>query len=138
MTFIRRMPVRFDHVDFARIVYFPRFFEYCHEVFEDFFAAEVGLPYARMLNERGVGFPSVHAEADFKSPLRFGDTVRVELETVKVGETSLTCRYRLFEDAQNRLAATITLVTVTMRLDSARPESIPEDVRTAFERHSSP
>ena len=34
----------------------------------------------------------LNAQADFKAPLRFGDTCRVELSTVKVGKRSLTNR----------------------------------------------
>jgi 4-hydroxybenzoyl-CoA thioesterase len=94
MPFVRELTVRFPDVDFARVVYYPRFFDYSHQVFEDFFALEVGVPYARMLQDRKVGFPSVHASADFKSPLRFGDRVQIEMFTDAIGDTSITSRYR--------------------------------------------
>ena len=80
MAFTKKIPVRFDHVDFARVVYFPNLFGYCHQVLEDFLDAAVGIPYAQMLQQRKIGFPSVHAEANFKHPLRFGDVARISME----------------------------------------------------------
>lgn len=133
MAFEKRFTVRFPDVDFARVVYYPRFFDFCHQVFEDFFAAEVGLSYARMLTERQVGFPSVHAEADFQAPLRFGDEVRVVLQATRVSTRSVTCRYRFFLGEQ--LAATCTVVVAPIAMDSFTGAALPDDVRAAFVRH---
>jgi 4-hydroxybenzoyl-CoA thioesterase len=135
MAFLHRIPVRFDDVDFARIVYFPRLFGYAHQTFEAFFAEEVGVPYARMLQDRKVGYPTVHAEADFKQPLRFGDICRVSQETVKVGNRSITSRYQLFRDESDVLCAELQVVTVTIGMDDFGPQELPEDVRQAFLRH---
>jgi 4-hydroxybenzoyl-CoA thioesterase len=135
LGFTRQVPVRFDDVDYARIVYFPKLFGYCHEVFEDFFAAEVGVPYATLIGKERIGFPSVHAEADFKSPLRFGQTCSVELVTEKVGNTSLTCRYTLTEKESGLTAVTAKIITVCTHLDEHRAIQVPAHVRAAFERH---
>lgn len=132
MAFVRELPVRFPDVDFARVVYYPRFFGYCHQVFEDFFAAEVGVPYARMLQERKVGYPTVHASADFKSPLRFGDVVRIELTTDSVGEKSITSRYRL--GCKGTACAELKIVTAPVDLERFTGLKVPDDVRAAFER----
>jgi 4-hydroxybenzoyl-CoA thioesterase len=132
VPFVRELPVRFPDVDFARVVYYPRFFDYCHQVFEDFFAAEVGVPYARMLQQRKVGYPSVHASADFRAPLRFGDVVRIELATESVGEKSITSRYRLFR--QDVACAELKIVCVCIDMDTFQGVKVPDDVRAAFER----
>jgi len=132
MPFVRELPVRFPDVDFARVVYYPRFFDYCHQVFEDFFAAEVGVPYARMLQERKVGYPSVHCSADFKYPLRFGDRVRIELSTDAVGEKSITSRYRL--STGGKACAELKIVTAPVDMDTFKGLKVPDDVRAAFER----
>jgi 4-hydroxybenzoyl-CoA thioesterase len=136
MAYVQRIPVRFDHVDFARIVFFPRFFSFCHQTFEDFFGAEVGTPYAVMVGDRKVGYPAVHAEADFKAPLRFGDVCRVELETLKLGTSSITSRYRLFLGDSAQLCAEAKIVTVAMAMDDFSTTPLPDDVRAAFARHA--
>lgn len=136
MAYEQRLTVRFDDVDFARLVYFPRLFGYCHWVFEDFFAREVGVPYARMLEQRRVGYPAVHAAADFKHPLRFGDEVNVVMDTVKLGARSLTNRYRLYvEESGRTLCAQIELVTAAISMDTYQSVALPEDVRAAFQKH---
>jgi 4-hydroxybenzoyl-CoA thioesterase len=132
VPFVRELPVRFPDVDFARVVYYPRFFDYTHQVFEDFFAMELGVPYARMLQERKIGFPSVHCEADFKSPLRFGDVVRIELSTDAVGERSITSRYRF--SVRGTPCAELKVVTATIDLERFTGVKVPDDVRAAFER----
>lgn len=128
--------VRFDEVDFARIVYYPRLFGYCHQAFEDFFRDEVGVSYPDMLQQRGVGYPTVHAESDFKSPLRFGDPVRLVMETVKLGARSITSRYRLFHQTRNELCSEIQVVTVAISMATVTSVDIPDDVRQAFARHT--
>jgi 4-hydroxybenzoyl-CoA thioesterase len=135
MSYVQRVPVRFDDVDYAQIVYFPRLFGYCHWVFEDFFGHEVGVSYAKLLTERRLGFPTVHSEADFKSPLRFGDVARVQMDAVKLGERSVTQRYRLYLGEGKRLCAEIQLVHVATDLDSFKSQVIPEDLRMAFMNH---
>lgn len=135
MAYERRRVVRFDHVDFARLVYFPRLFGYCHEVFEDFFRDEVGVPYPLMLQERRVGFPVVSTSADFQLPLRFGDPVRIVMETLKIGKRSLTNRYQLFHDEREELCSEIRLVTASISMERVVSVDLPDDVRQAFSRH---
>jgi 4-hydroxybenzoyl-CoA thioesterase len=132
MPFVRELTVRFPEVDFARVVYYPRFFDYTHQVFEDFFALEVGVPYARMLQDRKLGFPSVHASADFVKPLRFGDLVRIEMSTDAVGDRSITSRYRF--SVAGRACAELKVVTAVIELDTFTGTRVPDDVRAAFER----
>ena len=133
--YTERLNVRFDDVDYAQIVYFPRLFGYCHWVFEDFFGKEVGLTYAELLTKRRVGFPTVHSEADFKAPLRFGDTARIQMDAVKLGERSVTMRYRLYLGESRRLCAEVQLVHVATDLDGFKSLPIPEDLRMAFLNH---
>lgn len=135
MSFQKILRVRFEDVDYAQVVYFPNLFGYCHNVFEDFFEAEVKTPYAKMLRERRVAFPTVHTEADFQAPLHFGDDIRIEMTTLKVGRKSLTSRYRLYSERTSALLAEVSVVTVAITLDNFESTDLPADVRAAFERH---
>ncbi len=135
MAFTKKITVRFDDVDFARVVYFPNLFGYCHQVFEDFFSEAMGVSYAVMLQQRKVGYPSVHAAADFKHPLRFGDVVRISMETVKLSSKSITNRYQLFLNDSATLCAEIEIITVPIDMDTFKAKAVPEDVRMAFLNH---
>jgi len=149
MAFETSLYIRFHHVDFARVVYFPKFFDYCHQVFEDFVQAEFGQSYLRLMEEERVGFPIVHAEADFKKPLRFGETVRVVLEVLSVGHASMRCRYTFFHPGEKAaeagaagskapakaVAAVVTLVGACVGMRGFEPTPLPERWRLMLSRH---
>jgi YbgC/YbaW family acyl-CoA thioester hydrolase len=135
MAYVQRLPVRFEHVDYARIVFYPRLFSYCHWVFEDFFRQEAGIAYAEMLSQRKVGFPVVSAKADFQSPLRFGDTCRVVMETVKIGRRSLTTRYRLYLGETQQQCAVVEVVAACIDMTSFKAIDVPEFVRHPLMKH---
>jgi 4-hydroxybenzoyl-CoA thioesterase len=135
VAFSRDIAVRFPDVDFARVVYYPRFFDFAHQVMEDFFAAEVGVSYAVMLRDRKVGFPTVHCEADFKAPLRFGDVARLELGCDRASERSVALRYRVTRVEGLVHCATLQVVTVPVAMDTFTAVAVPADVRAAFARH---
>jgi 4-hydroxybenzoyl-CoA thioesterase len=136
MAFTHRFSVRFEDVDYARVVYYPRLFGYCHNAFEEFFAQEGGVTYAELLTRRGVGFPTVHCEADFKAPLRFGDSVRVVMEAVGVSQRSITCRYRFYVNDRPELCAELKVVTAAIDMQTFRPTELPEELKALFGRHA--
>jgi 4-hydroxybenzoyl-CoA thioesterase len=129
------IPVRFGDCDPAGIVYFPRFFNFFHGCFEDFFRDCAGITYHQVIHGERVGFPVVHLEADFKVPLRQGDMTEVELAVKKLGHTSITCRYRVYNRATGHLCGESTITVVVVHLDTLQPLPIPEKYRQAFASH---
>lgn len=138
MAYVQRVKVRFEDVDFARIVYYPRLFGYCHSVFEDFFAAEAGMTYADVLQKRGVGFPVVSAKADFKWPLRFGDTCRISMEPIRLGRRSLACRYLMYLGESDRLCAEVEVTSAVVSMEDLTPVDLPADLRAVLEKYRGP
>jgi 4-hydroxybenzoyl-CoA thioesterase len=97
VSFTYATPVRFADVDHAGIIYFPRFFHLFHLAFEELWRARLGpRAYVDLLDRDRIGFPAVHAECDFRSPLRFGDTAEIELSVARLGRTSITFHYQVF------------------------------------------
>lgn len=133
MPFRTRIAVRFGDVDHAGIVYYPQFFIYFHEAFEDFFE-DNGHSYPELLNVRRIGFPTVHIESDYQLPLRYGDALDIELSVPKVGDKSAVFRYLGFrhQDGQHACEAKITCACVNMATFKA--VSIPDDLRELFAR----
>lgn len=131
--------IGWGHCDPAGIVYFPRFFELFHQAMESWFGERLGLPYDQVITTRKIGFPSVHTEADFKKPTRFGETVAIELRLAAVGRSSLTLTYRVLgPGGAADLRATGGTVVALMDLDPASPGfrgklPIPDDLRARFE-----
>jgi 4-hydroxybenzoyl-CoA thioesterase len=134
MPFSTRIDVRFGDCDPAGLVYYPVLLHYCHAAMEEFFAARCGLPYARLVSERRLGFPTVNVRAEFFAPLVYGDEASVEVWVSRVGESSATFEYRLRRATDGHLCASATLIQVAMNLDERRAVPVAEDLRRAFER----
>lgn len=135
MTYRTSMPIRFGDEDHARIVYFPRFLHFFHCAFEDFFAAG-GIPYRESLETDQTGWPAVHLDVDFQSPLRFGDTFEVDVWVEELGTKSATFAYRGRTEGRDVATATITVACIDMGTFRAQP--IPDKYRTLFEAHREP
>lgn len=123
--------VRFGHVDPAGIAYFPRIFDYVHDVFEEVWEMHVGQRYYHLLLERNVGFPLVHSDVDFKKPLQFGDRPVVSVTCHHLGRTSLGLRYRFL--LGDTLHVEARMVTVCTHTDTMEPFPIPDEFRARFE-----
>jgi 4-hydroxybenzoyl-CoA thioesterase len=138
VTFRCELPVRFADVDHAGIVYFPRFFHYVHVAFEELWRARLGAAaYRDLLDRDRIGFPAVHAECDFRSPLAFGDTAEIELSigSPPVGK-SLDVRYRVWRaataTAPRMLAAEGRVVHAVVDLSRFVAIPMPERVAALF------
>jgi 4-hydroxybenzoyl-CoA thioesterase len=128
--FVFSTPVRFSDVDHAGIVYYPRFFHFFHLAFEELWRARLGArAYVELIDGERVGFPAVHAECDFKGPLRFGDDAEIELAVARLGEKSVTFRYRVHRASDHALAAEGKVVCAVTDLANMVAIPIPARVR---------
>jgi len=123
--------VRFGHVDPAGIAYFPRIFDYVHDVFEEVWEEHVGTRYYHLLLEQKIGFPLVHSEVDFKKPLCFGDRMVVSVTCFKLGESSLGLRYRFMMADVVHVEA--RMITACVRTEGMHSIPIPLEFRKRFE-----
>jgi YbgC/YbaW family acyl-CoA thioester hydrolase len=101
-SFAEQHSIRFQDVDAAGIIFYPRLFEHCHDVLVSFFAAH-GSPLDQVLREGNWIAPIRHAEADYFRPLRFGDRVEVAIVRARLQATEVTLGFRLArlsEDAE--------------------------------------
>ena len=130
-----RIKVRFGDIDHAGIVYYPRIINYFHVAFEEFFSDRVGLPYHELLDIRKLGFPSVKVDVDFRKTMAFGDVARVEIQTVRMGDSSVTMRYRIRREGAQEVCVEALITTVCVDMDTFRPARIPDDLRTVFNYH---
>jgi 4-hydroxybenzoyl-CoA thioesterase len=127
--------IRFNDVDGAGIVYYPRFFHLCHNAFEEFFTAVAPYSYPTLINQHRRGFPTVHVEGDFKRPLRYGDVAVVELGVMQVGTRSARFRYRMRRQGEVDVAFEAHVVTAFMDLDSGKAVVLDDDIKAALNKH---
>lgn len=93
-AFIERRAIRFQDIDAAGIIFYPRVLEMFHDAYGSLLAL-AGCPLAEVVKAGKWIAPVRHAEADYFKPLRFGDEVDVEICRAHVTETEATLGYRV-------------------------------------------
>ena len=127
------LPVRFGHVDYAGIMFYPRFFDNFHTAMEDMFGDRLGTPYMTLLKERRIGFPTVHLETDFRKPFEFGDPMRLVVDVTKIGRSSTTLRYRGYNGDEAEPSVECHGTVVAIDLDTFETLEFPPDIRKVLE-----
>lgn len=120
MSYIYRRKIAFHETDAAGMVYFANFFNLAAEA-ETHALDALGL----LGKSREYFYPRVHAEADYKHPLRFNDLVEVEASIARIGNSSVCWVYQICHNGE--LCATVRAVTVrTTRDHVPSPLSVAE------------
>jgi YbgC/YbaW family acyl-CoA thioester hydrolase len=122
--------VAFQDVDAAGIVFFVRFFEYCHDALFAFLGSR-GISMPEILASGRWGAPLAHVEADYTMPLRFGDRFTVGITNVTIGGSSMRVDYRV-TSARDKSVCSAHMVHVFIDRTSMRPCPAPQSVRDAL------
>ncbi len=129
VPFVSHHTVRFSECDPARIVYFSRFFEYAHIAYEKMLEAGE-FPLATVFSGQWA-MPLVRSEADFSTPSRLGDTLRLDLSVDKIGNRSVRYAVALHgEDGELRARVLLTHAMVDQATGKTCP--IPEELLEAL------
>lgn len=131
-VFSRDVRIRFSHSDPAGIVYYPNYFDMFNSVIEDWFA-DLGFDYPTQIGEFRRGFPTVHAECDFLTPCRMGETLTLSLVIEDLGRSSIKLALHGHIGGTARLRAALVLVIIS--LDTGKSIPIPADLRRRFEAY---
>lgn len=133
-AFALELPIRFQDVDAAGIIFYPRVLELCHDVYVEFLAS-VGYPLPEMLKGPFI-IPIRHAEADYLRPLRFGDRVEVAIIAAQTGPrlppTEVTLGYHISNIENDEPAAVAQTVHTFVDRRSLERVPIPEGLERAF------
>src|SRR5437764_6716345 len=86
-------PVEFSDTDMAGIMHFSNFFRFM-ETAEHGFYRSLGFSVVMREGDPRLGWPRVHAECDYKKPLRFEDQVEIHLLVSQKRSKSITFLFR--------------------------------------------
>lgn len=112
-VFRHRRRVEFSETDMVGIVHFSNFFRYA-EAAETAMYRELGIS----VTQGDITFPRVHAEFDFRKPLRFEEEFDVVVEVEEVRSRSLAYAFRV-ENLSGEACARGKLVVACVRKDPA-------------------
>ena len=130
--FRTRIPVRFEHVDLAGIVFYPRYFEMINQAVEAFFTEALRCDFRRLHIDLRLGIPTTHFDVHFDAASRIGDMLDFEITLPQLGKTSFTIDHGVACAGESRLRVRQRLVCVT--LDGIKPVRIPDDIRGHMSR----
>ncbi len=120
--FIVHRRVEFADTDLSGIAHFSRYFIFM-ETAEHAFRQALGFEVHTEVEGVAIGWPRVHAECDYKSPLRFGDEVAIAVAVSRRGRSSLTFSFEL--SVEERLVARGELASVCCRVGGESLELVP-------------
>lgn len=125
MTHRFPLTVRWGDLDPAGIVYYPRYLHFCHVGMEELFRHVVGVDYPTFLAEHRIGLPAVKTEVEHRRPIRYGDPVELEVEAVRVGDSSVEWRDRFWHPGETRPSTEARIVTVCVDMESFTKRPVP-------------
>ena len=129
--------VEFIETDMAGIVHYSNFFRYM-EFAETAFIRSLGFSLWTQVDPP-IGWPRVHVECDFKSPLRFEDEVEIHLLVAGIKARSLSYAFRLRKlnanppiEVGRGLATVVCVKHVNGKLAATTlPKSITDKIKVA-------
>ena len=133
MPFELDLPIHYASIDYARIVYYPQFVHFCHVTKEEMFPEVVGRTYADLLQEDGLGYPTVKSEAEFLAPVAYGERLTMTMAVERIGTSSVDFRYEGRRQSDGVLAFRVRNTEVCIDMEAWKPHPIPDSHRTAFE-----
>lgn len=121
--------IYYEDTDCGGVVYYANYLKYFERA-RTHYLEERGVSVAALLKE-GTQFMVVHAELDYRSPARYGDTLVIETKLAETGKASLTFAHVIREQTSHRiiLEGSAKLVSVNLegrvkRLDPAFVEAM--------------
>ncbi|MGE5152913.1 MAG: acyl-CoA thioesterase [Bdellovibrio bacteriovorus] len=132
-AFEHAFEIRLHDTDAAGVLFFGHLFRHAHDAYEALMAA-AGLPLQDLIRA-GISLPIVHAEADFRTPMRQGDHIRVEVRVAEIRHRSFSLDYR-FIHAHGDSCARARTVHVLTGPDPAA--ALPDALREALSRWQGP
>lgn len=133
-----RRRVQFSETDLAGIVHFANFFRYMEEA-EHAFYRSLGFSVHGMVGHEDddpVGWPRVHASADFRQPLKFEDEFDVGVLVAAVGAKTIDYQFGFLGEGDEVLATgkfTVICVRFDKEAGRMRAVGIPDAIRSRIE-----
>ena len=128
MAFATSVRVYYEDTDLAGIVYYANYLKFIERARSDWVEA-LGIDQARLRDEAGIVFAVRRVEADYLSPARFGDRLRVTVAPVAVTGARIVLDQEVWRGEDRLFAARVTLVCLTAAGGAAR---VPAAIRASL------
>ena len=130
-AFVDPRAIRFQDIDAAGIIFYPRVLEMFHDAYAAFLAF-AGSPLAEVMRSGTWIAPVRHAEADYFKPLRLGDEVTVAICRAHVAETEATLGFRVARVPNDEICVVGQVVHTFVDRATFKRTAMPDGVRRAL------
>ncbi len=130
MHFTKQEKIKFKHIDYAGIVFYPRFLEMLNDLVEDWFEEALDRPFSKMHETNGI--PTVDLKIQFKNPARLGEVLTKKLWVKDLGFASVLCGFKFVNEKElTVLEGEVTLVNVKIADDreKIKAEGFTEEMK---------
>ena len=93
--------IYYEDTDCGGVVYYANYLKYFERA-RTHYLEERGLSVAGLI-EQGTQFLVVHAELDYRSPARYGETLSIDTRLAEIGQASLTFAHVIREQTSQRI-----------------------------------
>jgi acyl-CoA thioester hydrolase len=123
--------VRYSECDAQSVVFNAKYAEYADIAITEFIRSVYG-DYANLL-KRGLDNQVVDLHIQWQAPAKFDDVIQIDVETIRLGNSSYTVRstFSLYESQTQIATADITYVMVST--PEFKKCNVPDDIRKALE-----
>lgn len=136
MEFTKQEKIRFKHIDYAGIVFYPRFLEMLNDLVEDWFEEALERPFSKMHQSNGI--PTVDLKVQFKNAARLGEILTKSLWVKELKSSSVICGFSFVnEQAITVLEGEVTLVNVKIQEDrkSIKADAFNEEMKAKIKNY---
>ncbi len=135
-AYTREFPIRFNDIDAAGIVYFPRLLHFCHCALEDFVTDRSARSYRRYVTD-GLVFPVIKVDGAFFERVHYRDRLQVAVLCEEIRTHAFRMRYELAVipgegGGVPKGSATIVIAQAVTSKDDFQLREIPPDLREAL------
>ena len=135
-TFTKQEKIKFKHVDYAGIVFYPRFLEMLNDLVEDWFEEALERPFSKMHQTNGI--PTVDLKVQFKNAARIGEILTKTLWVKEFKNSSIICGFQFVnQNEQTVLEGEVTLVNVKIQDDrqGIKAEPFNEEIKNKISKY---
>ena len=135
-SFTKQEKIKFKHIDYAGIVFYPRFLEMLNDLVEDWFEEALDRPFSKMHETNGI--PTVDLKIQFKNPARLGEVLTKKLWVKDIGFASVLCGFQFVNEKEiTVLEGEVTLVNVAFNIErnSIKAEPFTEEIKNKIKHY---
>jgi acyl-CoA thioester hydrolase len=129
VPYIRK--AQFYETDQMGVIHHAHYIHWFEEARVDFLQ-QIGFPYERV-ESLGITFAVLGLSCEYKSPVRFGDTVHILVGCPACGHSKMTIDYRVTDSSSGELRTTGETHHFFFRKEDARPVSLKKTIPDLYD-----